>query len=320
MPTDNTPRCSAAGDHQELTERLQVHVDRLAGLIGARPVTNPLAFEAAARYIERELQQLDDAVEREWYDVGEHQVANIIVSRTGTRLPHEIIVLGAHYDTVTTTPGADDNASAVAVLIETARLLRQVKLRRTVRFVGFACEEPPHFHMDTMGSQVHARGCRTRREKIIGMLCLEMVGYYTSAPGSQNVPSGIPRIVRWLFPHRGDFLAAVGNLRSFALSWNFRRGFKRASRLPLFSIALPESIHEIRLSDNSSFWDQGYPALMLTDTSFLRNPHYHQATDTPETLDYERMTQVTLGVTGAIKRLAGVEAAADACAGSREKK
>ena len=118
------------------------------------------------------------------------------------------------------------------------------------------------------------------------------------------VPEAIPQWLRWAFPRRGDFLAAVGNPRSLGLAWNFRRGFKRATRFPLFSIVLPESIHEIRLSDNSSFWDQGYPALMLTDTSFLRNPHYHQPSDTPETLDYERMALVTLGVAGAIRRLA----------------
>ncbi|HEV3417366.1 MAG TPA: M28 family peptidase, partial [Pirellulales bacterium] len=222
--------------------------------------------------------------------------------RTGTKRHDEIVILGAHYDTVWMTPGADDNASAVAVLIEAARLLRGTTLRRTARFVAFTCEEPPHFHLETMGSQVYARACRERHERIMGMLCLEMVGYFT-AEARQALPPAIPKRLRWLFPRRGDFLAAVGNLRSWRLAWSFRRGFKRAVRFPLFSIVFPESVHEIRLSDNSSFWDQGYPALMLTDTSFLRNPHYHQPTDTPETLDYDRMAQVTLGVAGAMRRL-----------------
>jgi hypothetical protein len=131
-----------------------------------------------------------------------------------------------------------------------------------------------------------------------------MVGFYTTAPGSQRMPSAIPRYLHWAFPRRGDFLAAVGNLRSWRLLWTFRRGFKRAVRFPLFSIGLPEAIHDIRRSDNSSFWDQGYPALMLTDTSYLRNPHYHQMTDTPDTLDYERMAKLTLGVAGGVARLA----------------
>jgi hypothetical protein len=134
------------------------------------------------------------------------------------------------------------------------------------------------------------------------MLCLEMVGYYTIEP--QRMPSQIPRWLRFAFPRRGNFLAAVGNLRSARLCWAFRRGFKRAVRFPLFSIVLPEKVNAIRLSDNSSFWDQGYPALMLTDTSFLRNPNYHLPTDTAETLDYDAMVQVTLGVAGAISHLA----------------
>jgi hypothetical protein len=137
------------------------------------------------------------------------------------------------------------------------------------------------------------------------MLCLEMVGYFRSEPNSQRVPRTIPRWLHRFFPRRGNFLAAVGNLSSWRLAWSFRRGFKRATRLPLFSIVLPERIHEIRFSDNSSFWDQGYPALMLTDTSFLRNPNYHLASDTPETLDYDAMTQVTLGVASALRRLLG---------------
>lgn len=137
------------------------------------------------------------------------------------------------------------------------------------------------------------------------MLCLEMVGYFRKEPGSQRVPPAIPRFLRWLFPKRGDFLAAVGNLRSWRLAWQFRNGFRRATRLPLFTVCLPERIGEIRLSDNSSFWDQNYPALMLTDTSYLRNPNYHLASDTPDTLDYDAMTEVTLGVATAVRRILG---------------
>ncbi len=132
-----------------------------------------------------------------------------------------------------------------------------------------------------------------------------MVGYYRDEKGSQLVPMTLPRRLHRFLPDRGNFLAAVGNLKSWKLVYQFRRGFKRGSRMPLFSIALPEKISEIRLSDNASFWDQGYPALMLTDTSFLRNPHYHQESDLPDTLDYQRMVEVTLGVASAVKRLAG---------------
>jgi Zn-dependent M28 family amino/carboxypeptidase len=289
-----------------LAENLFRHVDRLAGLIGPRHVGAPQALDAAAELVERELASAGYAVERQTYSIGNQEVANIVAELPGANRKSEIIVLGAHYDTVSTSPGADDNASAVAVLIEAARLMRNLRPSRTVRFVAFPCEEKPHAHTGDMGSQVYARRCRERGERIAGMLCLEMVGFYSSEPGSQRVPPSIPRFVHPIFPKRGNFLAAVGNLRSWRLSWKFRRGFKRAVRFPLFSIVLPESIGEIRRSDNSSFWDQGYEALMLTDTSFLRNPHYHLPTDTPETLDYARMAEVTLGVVGGVSNVAGL--------------
>jgi hypothetical protein len=288
-----------------LNGNLRRHVDRLAGLIGPRHVGAPKALEAAATLIEREFSACGYVVERQGYLAQGHEVANLVVEIQGTKHADQIVVLGAHYDTVETTPGADDNASAVAVLLEVARLLSNCLPRRTVRFVAFACEEPPHYFTDEMGSQVYARGCRTRAERIVGMLCLEMVGYFNSDKGSQRVPDAIPRFLHWAFPRRGNFLAAVGNMPSWRLCWKFRRGFKRATRLPLFSICLPELIHDIRRSDNSSFWDQGYPALMLTDTSYLRNPHYHLASDTPDTLDYERMASLTIGVAGSVTYLAG---------------
>jgi Zn-dependent M28 family amino/carboxypeptidase len=287
-----------------LAESLRQHVDRLAGLIGPRYVGRPVALGAAATLIERELTAAGYEVARQSYRAQGEDVSNLVAELVGTSQPEKVIVLGAHYDTVPTTPGADDNASAVAVLLEAARLLHDCQPKRTVRFVAFPCEEPPHFYTGEMGSQVYARGCRSRGDNIIGMLCLEMVGYYSTVANSQQLPAAIPKLLRWAFPRRGDFLAAVGNMRSLKLLWKFRRGFKRAVRFPLFSICLPEVVHDIRLSDNSSFWDQGYPALMLTDTSYLRNPHYHLASDTPDTLDYDRMAEVTLGVAGGVAKLA----------------
>ncbi len=287
-----------------LSERLNSHVEQLAGAIGPRHLDEPGSLESTTRYIERAFTELGDPVDHQEYEVEGTQVANLVVERTGSRRADEILVVGAHYDTVPTTPGADDNASAVAMLIEVARLLHGVACQRTVRFVSFACEESPYFHSDTMGSVVYAQQCKKRGERIIGMICLEMVGYYRTEPNSQQIPPSIPQRLRWAFPHRGDFLAAVGNMRSWRLGWTFRRGFKRATRFGLYSISLPEVVWEIRMSDNSSFWDQGYPALMVTDTSFLRNPHYHMSTDTPDTLDYARMAQATIGVAGGVSRLA----------------
>jgi Zn-dependent M28 family amino/carboxypeptidase len=266
----------------------------------------PKALAAAATLVERELTAAGYAVERLPYLVKGQEVLNLVAELPGTKRADEIVVLGAHYDTVWVTPGADDNASAVAVMLEVARLMRSSRPGRTVRFVAFPCEEMPHFHTREMGSQVYARRCRDLGERVVGMCCLEMVGYYTREK-NQRIPPAIPRFLRWYFPRRGDFLAAVGNLRSWKLAWKFRRGFRRAVRFPLFTICLPELVQEIRLSDNSSFWDHGYPALMLTDTSFLRNPHYHLASDTPDTLDYEAMAQVTLGVMGGIAEIAGAQ-------------
>jgi Zn-dependent M28 family amino/carboxypeptidase len=289
----------------KLVEQLRQHVDRLAGLIGPRHLGIPGRVAAAATLIERELTGMGYEVARQSYRVEGHEVSNLVATLAGTSRADEILVVGAHYDTERDTPGADDNASAVAVLLEVARLLRSATPQRSVRFIAFPCEEPPHFLTGEMGSQVYARHCRARDERIIGMLSLEMLGFYSSAPGSQKLPPTIPGCMSWMFPKTADFLAAVGNLRSWKLLWRFRRGFKKAVPFPLFSICLPELVHEIRLSDNSSFWDQGYPALMVTDTSFLRNPHYHRPSDTPETLDYDRMGQVTLGVAGGIANLAG---------------
>lgn len=291
---------------QATEENLRLHVDRLAGLIGPRYLQKPQTIQAAIGYIEGQWAAMGLANSRETYDALGDQATNLIVELPGTRRAHEIVLLGAHYDTVYSTPGADDNASAVAVLLEVGRLLREHRGMRTIRYVAFACEEPPYFNLDCMGSQYHARQARLRGDKILGMLCLEMVGYYCDSDNSQTIPPLIPKWLHRFLPHRGNFLAAVGNMPSWKLCWRFRRGFKRGTRtMPLFSICLPEKVNEIRLSDNSSFWDQGYPALMLTDTSFLRNPNYHLASDTPDTLDYARMTQVTLGVAAALRLLAG---------------
>jgi Zn-dependent M28 family amino/carboxypeptidase len=292
-----------SADRNAIETNLRTHVDRLAGLIGPRTLARPKTIVATTGYLSGQWSQMGYQVAQEHFDALGDQATNLIIQRSGTKRPDEIILLGAHYDTVPSTPGADDNASAVAVMLEVSRLLHDYQGKRTARYVAFACEEPPYFNVDCMGSQYHARQSRLRGDQIVGMLCLEMVGYFTDEPQSQRIPPTIPDSLRRFFPNRGNFLAAVGNMKSWKLGWGFRRGFKRATRLPLFSIQLPERVREIRLSDNSSFWDQGYPALMLTDTSFLRNPHYHLETDTPETLDYPRMTDVTIGVASAMKRL-----------------
>lgn len=303
MADDHSP--STQDSSRACPDLLFRHVDMLAGVIGPRYPGNRGTMAATAGYIEGQLKALGLTVARETYDINGESVHNLVVNIPGTHLPNDIVILGAHYDSTPTTPGADDNGSAVAVLIETARLLKDIIPRRSIRFVAFACEESPYFHTGEMGSMIHAQGCVERRENVVAMLCLEMVGYFVDGENSQQVPPAIPKWLRRLFPSRGNFLAAVANPRSWKLCWQFRRGFKKATRFPLFSIVLPERIPEIHLSDHRSFWQHGFPALMLTDTSFLRNPNYHQWTDTADTLDYNRMAQVTLGVVSAVRRISG---------------
>ena len=297
------PLLAMNADRETIESNLRRHVDCLAGVIGSRTLARPKTIDATIGYLRGQWEAMQHDVRDEVYDALGDQATNLVVEKVGTRRPDDIVLLGAHYDTTSTTPGADDNASAVAVMLEVSRLLKDHTGKRTARYVAFACEEAPYYNLQAMGSQHHAQQARQRNEKIVAMLCLEMVGYFRDEIGSQQIPPGIPALLRRFFPKRGNFLAAIGNMPSWKLVWSFRRGFKRGTRMPLFSISLPEKIEEIRRSDNSSFWDQGYPALMLTDTSFLRNPHYHQETDTPETLDYGRMTDVTLGMATAMKGL-----------------
>lgn len=301
-----TPDYSDQKLSKTLPERLFRHVDMLAGIIGPRHPGKRGSMEATAAYIDAELKAIGLTVARETYSVGGQPTDNVVVNIPGTTRPNEIVILGAHYDSTPATPGADDNGSAVAVMIETARLLHEIVPSRSVRFVAFACEEAPYFHTGEMGSMIHAQGCTQRGENVVAMLCLEMVGYFVDHKNSQQVPPAIPKWLRWLFPSRGNFLAAVANPQSWKLCWQFRRGFKKATRFPLFSIVLPERIPEIHLSDHRGFWLEGFPALMLTDTSFLRNPNYHLRTDTADTLDYDRMAQVTIGVASAVRRISGV--------------
>lgn len=290
-------------EKQALQERLFKHVDCLAGLIGPRCFQRAGSMDATMGYLRQQWSEMGYTIQEEPFNALSDIATNFVVETPGTRRADEIVVLGGHYDTVLSTPGADDNASAVAVLLEVSRLLKDHVGKRTARYVAFACEEPPYFNVNEMGSQHHARSSKERGDKIVGMLCLEMVGYFKDEPGSQPYPEEIPKWLTWPLPTRGNFLTALGNLASWKLAYQFHRGFKRGSRLPLWALPLPDKFEFIFLSDNRAFWEQGYPALMLTDTAFVRNPNYHQASDTPDTLDYERMAEVALGVASAMKRL-----------------
>jgi Zn-dependent M28 family amino/carboxypeptidase len=273
----------------DLAAALERHVKVLAGDIGERNVFRPDMLHAAADYIAQQWRGRGCAVTRQDYRVRGVPCANIEVSLAGCVQADEIIVLGAHYDTVRNSPGADDNASGVAALLEIAHMLQTDLPRYTVRCVAFVNEEAPFFFRGDMGSLRYARAARLRRDRIRLMLSLEMLGYYRDEPGTQRYPPLLSRF----YPACGNFIGFVSNLRSARrLRWMVE-AFRATSDFPLEAAALPWWVPGVALSDHSSFWRQGYPAAMVTDTAYLRNPNYHTAHDVPATLDYDRMARVT---------------------------
>lgn len=276
----------------------------LAGEIGERNVFRPDALRAAEAYVRGALEREGYAPSAQTYRVRGVDSANLEASCPGTTAPDEILVVGAHYDSVAGSPGANDNASGVAVLLELARRFRREATARTVRFVAFTNEEPPFFMTAEQGSRVYARAVRDRGETIPLMVSLEMLGCYDTRPGSQRYPP----LLKHFYPGQGDFIAFVSNLRSRAVLERFVAAFRAASDYPAESAALPFWLPGVAWSDHFSFWMVGYPALMVTDTAFYRYAYYHTAEDTPEKLDYARMARVTEGLYGAIARLAAADA------------
>ena len=274
-------------DDRALQERLKGHISEIAS--SERNVWKLDRLEAAALHIEASLAGAGYQVRSEEYESGGTAVRNVLVELKGTSRADEIVVVGAHYDSVHGAPGANDNGSGVAAVIELARALRQWMPTHTWRFVLFVNEEPPFFRSGEMGSQVHARGARARNERIVAMFSLETIGYYSQQPGSQHYPFPLGLF----YPHRGDFLAFVANLGSRALLQQTISAFREEAAFPSEGIAAPAFIPGVDWSDQRSFWEQGYRALMITDTALYRYPYYHTAQDTPDKVDHERLARVT---------------------------
>jgi Zn-dependent M28 family amino/carboxypeptidase len=277
----------------EIRQRLIDHVFYLSETLGDRSVYRPQFLKAAEEYVSRNFAAMGYAPERQTFIYMRQEVANVI---SGHREASGYYLLGAHFDTVAGTPGADDNASGVAVLLETARLAISLSPTHPWVFVGFTTEEPPAFFTPYMGSRVYARTAKEKRETIKGMLCLEMVGYYVHEPNSQPLPFPLELMG---YPTTGNFIALVADRRSRDLLTRLEQALKTGCHLPVSGIAIPFGgyiLPESRLSDHANFWDQGYPAVMLTDTAFLRNPHYHGPGDTMARLDFDAMVELTLGL------------------------
>ncbi len=279
----------------DVKKRLKVDVEMLAGTIGVRSLFDPEKLKQAKDFVKYRLEAFGTVREYPYlYD--DLEVINLELDIFAESDNSDIIIIGAHYDTVSTTPGADDNASAIALLLELARqaagLKRAQQLKKNLRFVAFTLEEPPVFNTANMGSKRYVKTLKDRGEKIVGMICLEMVGFSSNKPGSQEIP--FPLNLR-NYPRIGDFIAFVANTSSLRFLKLLISCTEYKNTLFYEQLVVPGKGRMFplsRLSDHSAFWDKGYPAVMVTDTAFLRNPHYHAYGDKPETLDYTFMTQL----------------------------
>lgn len=276
----------------QIRDNLKKSVQMLSDTIGDRNTYSYKRLKLSKDYIAKELETLGFEVSYQTYATGGKTVENIEAELSGRSIPDEIIIIGAHYDSVPFCPGANDNASGVAALIETARILSVKKSSRTLRFVAFVNEEPPYFQTRNMGSRVYASRSRQRGEKIIAMLSLETIGYYSDRKGSQKYP--VP--FGFFYPDTGNFIGFVSNLRSRKLMFDMVSSFRNNTKMPSEGIAAPRWIPGIGWSDHWSFWKEGYKAVMITDTAPYRYPFYHTSQDTMEKLDYDRMARVVVGV------------------------
>jgi len=271
-------------------ENLYRHVEHLSIKIGDRHLWKEYSLSTAADYIESRFEEMGYGVRRQVYTCYGKEVSNLITKKSG--IGEGTVVIGAHYDTVPGTPGADDNASAVAGLLSLARLLKSGSSKKNLIFVAFANEEPPCFGSSNMGSMVYARQLRAQKTPVDVMICLEMIGYFSpETPQEYPIPW-----MRYFYPRTADFVAVVGNFRSSRYVSLLKKGIRRHSAVKVRSLIAPESFGGIGLSDNSSFWHYGYRAVMVTDTSFFRNKNYHQETDTIDTLNFEAMAEVVKGL------------------------
>lgn len=281
------------------SSRLKAHVATISGELSPRSESNVENLNRVASYIRVEFEKAGAVVSDQLYEIGGRVYRNV-VARVGPD-SQELIVVGAHYDAAGPFPGADDNASGVAGLIELARLLRATELPVRVELVAFSLEEPPYFRTPQMGSFYHAASLRNKGAHVRAMICLEMIGYFSDAPGSQNFPVSV---FGALYPSQGNFIGVVGRFRDGLLVRRVKQAMAAATPLPVYSINAPAFVPGVDFSDQVNYWRAGYDAVMITDTAFYRNPNYHTAGDTADTLDYQRMGFVVEGVYAAVLDLA----------------
>lgn len=278
-------------------ERLYKDVTFFTELRPFRNYQNPESLKACVDYITQEFKMAGLPVSLQPFYVEGKEYNNVIASYNpeGKRR----LIVGAHYDVCGNQPGADDNASAVAGLLETARLLMLHRPETDYRidFVAYCLEEPPFFATEHMGSFVHAQSLYKEQVYVIGMICYEMIGYFSDEPGSQPYPT--PEL-KALYPDTGNFIVVVGIQQHILFNERVKLAMQQSGGIDVQSIHFPDQSGLAGLSDHRNYWQFGYPALMINDTAFLRNPNYHEVTDTIETLDFEKMTEVVNGVYRAV--------------------
>ena len=295
------------GQDQVATEsdtsiRLRRTISHLSETIGERNLTKPKKLNETVKLVQETFESLGYPVKRQAFSVSGVECNNLIAEVLGNSNSKEIVLIGAHYDSARGTPGANDNGTGVAALLEIARQLKGKQFSRTIRFVAFANEEPPYFQRDgLMGSWVYARACRAGGDDLKMVLSLETIGYFTDEPQSQKYPP----LLAPFYPSTGNFIGFVSNVASRKQLTEVVRTFRKHCVVDAQLAALPGELQGVGWSDHWSFWQEGYPGIMVTDTAPFRYPHYHEATDTIDKIEFVRFAQVVDGLAKTIAEIAG---------------
>ncbi len=287
-------------NEQAIRDDLVTYLNQLAGTIGERNMEHEAKLNAAAEFLLQTLGKEGYELNTYQYPVNGKFVKNIEVRIEGLRLPKKDFVVGAHYDSVAGSPGADDNGTGTVALLELARLLQSSRPQQTVRFAFFVNEEPPYFQTSHMGSLVYAKKLHSQNVDVSGMISLETIGYYSDAKDSQHYPAPFGL----LYPNTGNFVGFVANTNSRDLVRKAIQAFRQSTEFPSEGVAAPGSVAGIGWSDHWSFWQEGYQGIMVTDTALFRYPYYHRPGDTPDRVNVDRMARVVEGLRKVILRLA----------------
>jgi hypothetical protein len=263
---------------------------------------NDFSYEnlnAARSFLNQAFGQMGYQVKEQEYKIGKQAFYNIAVEKLGSEKPEEIVVIGGHYDSAFTSPGANDNGTGAAATLELARLFVNKTSKRTIRFVEFTNEEPPYFWTKDMGSWVYAKALKQKKEKVVAMLSLETMGYFSDKPGTQQYPAPM----NLLYPNTGNFIGFVSNLKSRNLLHRAIASFRHHESFPSEGVALPNWVPGVGWSDHWSFWQEGYPGIMVTDTANFRYPDYHTEQDSIDKIDFDRFTRVVRGLSEVVSDL-----------------